>query len=94
MEKREIMIDNLIFELLDVPSNLKGYPYLRYAIRLSVLSPRISMMKLYEKIAAVYDVTPTSVERNIRTVLQKSDMPHEKNSFFIKKMAAKIRGMI
>ena len=58
-----------IFMTIGIPANIKGYHYLREAIRVTVEYPRImdSITKeLYPEVAKVFNTTPSKVERAIR----------------------------
>lgn len=63
-----------ILHKLCVTPNYNGYMYLRDAIKMSVSEPinsRIFSTRIYPKIAKNYNVSPASVERNIRTAINK-----------------------
>lgn len=63
-----------ILNKLCVTPNYNGYMYLRDAIKMSVSEPinsRVFSTRIYPKIAEEYNVTPASVERNIRTAINK-----------------------
>ena len=63
-----------ILNRLCVTPNYNGYMYLRDAIKMSVSEPvnsRVFSTKIYPEIAKEYDVSPASVERNIRTAIHK-----------------------
>ena len=63
-----------ILNRLCVTPNYNGYMYLRDAIKMSMSEPvnaRVFSTKIYPKIAKEYDVSPASVERNIRTAITK-----------------------
>ncbi|MBQ6935545.1 MAG: response regulator [Clostridia bacterium] len=71
-DESEVIITNIIQQLC-VPAHLKGYNYLRYAIKLCVDSPVLTntiTKELYPDIAINYSVTSGSVERNIRTAIE------------------------
>ena len=58
-----------IFMTIGIPANIKGYHYLREAIRITVEYPKImdSITKeLYPAVAKVFNTTPSKVERAIR----------------------------
>jgi two-component system response regulator (stage 0 sporulation protein A) len=67
----EVIITDMIHQVC-IPAHLKGYNYLRYAIKLCVESPEYlnSMTKeLYPRIAKDYEATAASVERSIRNAI-------------------------
>ena len=74
-ENRKKSVDQQIMEIfwaLGMPPHLKGYQYLRTAIRMAVDQPSIiyNITKgLYPAIAKKFDVTPTKVELAIRHLL-------------------------
>lgn len=71
-EESEVIITKIIQQLC-VPAHLKGYNYLRYAIKLCVETPQLAntvTKELYPGVAINYAVTSESVERNIRTAIE------------------------
>lgn len=71
-EESDIIITGIIQQLC-VPAHLKGYNYLRSAIKLCVEMPTLAntiTKELYPGIATNYSVTSESVERNIRTAIE------------------------
>ncbi len=71
-EESDIIITKIIQQLC-VPAHLKGYNYLRYAIKLCVEYPALTntvTKELYPGVAVNYSVTSESVERNIRTAIE------------------------
>ncbi|HBU11921.1 MAG TPA: sporulation transcription factor Spo0A [Clostridiales bacterium] len=70
-----------IFLALGIPPHLKGYQYLRTAIKMVLLDSTIIYSitkKLYPSIAMEYSVTPTKVELAIRHTL---DVTWQRNKF-------------
>ncbi len=62
-----------MFLSIGIAPHIKGYRYLRHAIQLAVLDPNLIdriTKKLYPKIAAQYDTTPSKVERAIRHAIE------------------------
>lgn len=58
-----------ILREIGIPANIKGYQYVREAIIMSVMTPKILeavTKKLYPAVARKYETTPTRVERAIR----------------------------
>ena len=71
-EESDVIITGIIQQLC-VPAHLKGYNYLRRAIKLCVETPALAntiTKELYPDIATNYSVTSESVERNIRTAIE------------------------
>ena len=71
-EESDVIITGIIQQLC-VPAHLKGYNYLRCAIKLCVETPALAntiTKELYPGIATNYSVTSESVERNIRTAIE------------------------
>ncbi len=74
--KKDAGTDRQIMEIflsLGLPPHLKGYQYLREAVKLALADPSIiySITKrLYPEIAKRFDVTPTKVELAIRHALE------------------------
>lgn len=61
--------------MLGVPAHLKGYHYIREAIKISLKDPEYmtAITKwLYPEIAWRYDTTPSRVERAIRHAIEKA----------------------
>ncbi|MBR2877334.1 MAG: sporulation transcription factor Spo0A [Clostridia bacterium] len=70
-EDCDAIITNMIHQVC-IPAHLKGYNYLRYAIKLCVESPDYlnSVTKeLYPKVADNYSATSASVERSMRNAI-------------------------
>jgi two-component system response regulator (stage 0 sporulation protein A) len=68
----EAIVTKAIQELC-IPAHLKGYKYLRIAIKYSIEDAKlVNTMTtiLYPKVAENYDVSSESVERSIRTAIQ------------------------
>lgn len=64
------MISNILLNL-GIPTKLKGYGYLREAIRLFADDPKQSITKeLYAEVADRCNATVTQVERSIRTAIE------------------------
>ncbi len=62
-----------IFITVGIPAHIKGYQFLREAIRLSIEDPDIInsiTKKLYPTIAEKYNTTPSKVERAIRHAIE------------------------
>lgn len=62
-----------IFLTVGIPAHIKGYQFLREAIKMAVEDPRIInsiTKKLYPGIAEVYDTTASKVERAIRHAIE------------------------
>ncbi len=62
-----------IFMSVGIPAHIKGYQFLREAIKLAVENPEIinSITKgLYPSIAEIYSTTPSKVERAIRHAIE------------------------
>lgn len=71
-DKLELVVTDIIHEI-GVPAHIKGYQYLRSAILMAVADMDIlnSITKqLYPEIAAIYDTTPSRVERAIRHAIE------------------------
>lgn len=63
-------ISNMLLNL-GIPTKLKGYGYLREAIRLFAANPEQSITKeLYAEVASRCNATVTQVERSIRTAIE------------------------
>lgn len=63
-----------ILERLCITPNYNGFIYLREAIKMAVIEPinsRSFSKCIYPKISAAFNSSPSSVERNIRTVIVK-----------------------
>ena len=72
--KVEAQASKLLHEL-GVPSQIKGYQYLREGIMMLYKSPKYIggiTKELYPSIASVYDTTPSRVERAIRHAIEVS----------------------
>ncbi len=72
-KKLEIIISNYLKEL-GVSANLKGYYYLRYAIRILINDRRLisAVTKmLYPMVAKEFKTTPSRAERNIRNAIER-----------------------
>ena len=68
----ETMVSNII-KLVGVPAHIKGYQYLREAIKRSVNDPEMlnSVTKiLYPTVAKSFSTTPSRVERAIRHAIE------------------------
>lgn len=62
-----------IFMLIGIPPHIKGYGYLKEAVKLAVIMPEIMnsvTKKLYPMIAEKYLTTPSKVERAIRHAIE------------------------
>lgn len=62
-----------IFISVGIPAHIKGYQFLREAIKIAVATPEIInsiTKKLYPSIAAIYDTSPSKVERAIRHAIE------------------------
>ena len=58
---------------MGIPAHIKGYQFLREAIKITVDDPEIInsiTKKLYPPIAAVFNTTPSKVERAIRHAIE------------------------
>ena len=65
-----VMISNLLLNL-GIPTKLKGYAYLREAIRIFADDPNQTITKeLYSEVANRCNATTTQVERSIRTAIE------------------------
>lgn len=67
----EIAADNLI-QKLGVPAHLKGFRYLRTAIRFAVEDEEVldgMMKRLYPMVAEIHKTTASRVERSIRNAI-------------------------
>ncbi len=72
MGKMEEKITN-IFITVGIPAHIKGYQFLREAIKLAIANPEIInsiTKKLYPTIAAKYDTSASKVERAIRHAIE------------------------
>lgn len=84
-----------IFIRFGIPPHIKGYQYLREAIKLSIVHPEMvsSVTKtLYPTVSQTYDTTPTRVERAIRHAIDvgwERRMPDALNSLFGVKLFSK-----
>lgn len=70
-EESEAIITQVIQQIC-IPAHVKGYNYIRYAIKLCVESPsyvNAVTKQLYPAIARTYSVSSNSVERDIRTAI-------------------------
>lgn len=72
-EEDHIAIITSILHQMGVPSHIKGFRYIRYAVKLVISD--IDLMgavtkKLYPKVAEKYDSTPSRVERAIRHAIE------------------------
>ena len=68
----EVLITNVMHEL-GIPAHVKGYPYIREAIRLTVADMDMKgrmTTKLYARVAETFDTTPARVERAIRHAVE------------------------
>lgn len=64
------MISNILLNL-GIPTKLKGYGYLREAVRIFAADPKQSITKeLYSEVANRCNATVTQVERSIRTAIE------------------------
>lgn len=76
LKKRKNSLDHRIMEILialSMPPHLKGYQYLREAIKMTIEDPEMiySITKrLYPAIAEKFDATPTKVELAIRHTIE------------------------
>ncbi len=74
--KRDTGTDRQIMEIflsLGLPPHLKGYQYLREAVKLALADPSIIYnitKRLYPEVAQAFNVTPTKVELAIRHALE------------------------
>lgn len=74
--KRSRSLDEKIANLfisVGIPAHIKGYQFLREAIKITVDDPEIInsiTKKLYPSIAAVFNTTPSKVERAIRHAIE------------------------
>lgn len=71
-KKLEEKITN-IFITVGIPAHIKGYQFLREAIKMAVHDPQIInsiTKKLYPSIASIYDTTASKVERAIRHAIE------------------------
>lgn len=62
-----------IFITVGIPAHIKGYQFLREAIKMAIDSPEIInsiTKKLYPNIALKYETTPSKVERAIRHAIE------------------------
>lgn len=62
-----------IFIRAGIPPHIKGYQYLRTAVKLAITQPDIVnsiTKKLYPTVAEYYDTTPSKVERAIRHAIE------------------------
>ena len=62
-----------LFISVGIPAHIKGYQFLREAIKITVEDPEIInsiTKKLYPSIAAVFNTTPSKVERAIRHAIE------------------------
>ena len=62
-----------LFISVGIPAHIKGYQFLREAIKITVDDPEIInsiTKKLYPSIAAVFNTTPSKVERAIRHAIE------------------------
>lgn len=62
-----------IFITVGIPAHIKGYQFLREAIKMSIESPEIInaiTKRLYPSIAEKYETTPSKVERAIRHAIE------------------------
>lgn len=70
-------LHNYISEILStfcITPNYNGYMYIREAIKMAALEPinsRGFSTRIYPRIAKEFNVSPASIERNIRTVISK-----------------------
>lgn len=73
----------LIWEM-GIPANLKGYTYLRSAIVLSALYPKLRCIQLYRMIADKYQIKPKSVEGAINYAIESTydANPKQLQNFF------------
>ena len=70
---REYFIAGVLNDL-GIPSSRKGYHYLIFAITLIVDNPYVRhsiTSKVYPRVSAAYGATPSSVERAIRTAIER-----------------------
>lgn len=79
----EYIATQLIWEM-GIQANLKGYTYLRSAIVLAVLHPRLRCSQLYDIIADQYQIKPKSVEGAIHYAIENTfDVnPKQLQNFF------------
>ena len=71
VKKDDHIID--VLQKIGIPINLKGYHYLKTAIKISIDDPKLleSITKLlYPEIAKIMETTPSRVERDIRHSLE------------------------
>ena len=62
-----------IFITVGIPAHIKGYQFLREAIKMAIDNPEIInsiTKKLYPSIAVRFDTTPSKVERAIRHAIE------------------------
>lgn len=61
-----------ILKTLGTPVSLKGYKYIKYAIKLILQNENHAdnIIRLYALVASKYDTTASRVERNIRHVIE------------------------
>ena len=64
---------SFIFMTVGIPAHIKGYKFLREAIKMSIIEPNIInsiTKKLYPSIATKFDTTASKVERAIRHAIE------------------------
>ena len=62
-----------IFITVGIPAHIKGYQFLREAIKIAVKNPQVInsiTKKLYPSIADIYDTSASKVERAIRHAIE------------------------
>ena len=69
---------------MGIPANLKGYTYLRSAIVLAALHPKLRCIQLYSIIADKHQIKPKSVEGAINYAIESTydANPKQLQSFF------------
>ena len=69
-------IDNkimLIFMAIGIPSNLKGYQYLREAVKMTINEPDVITQittRIYPELAKRFHTSPSNVERSMRHAIE------------------------
>lgn len=71
--KLKVVDEKKIYDVLKdmgLPSNLKGYSYIKSAIWIIINNNQIKIGKLYSQISEQFVTKPASVERNIRHAIE------------------------
>ena len=59
-----------IFMTVGIPAHIKGYQFLREAIKMAIDSPDIITKRLYPEVAERFETSPSKVERAIRHAIE------------------------